>query len=147
MKKLLAILVFFLCTTGLLAQNSRSAAGEQELMTAMDGLKDALLKKDSVRLSQLLSDDVTYGHSNGWIQTKEEVIRSIVSRQQDYKKIDVTDVILRLMGNTAVINAATDVELEMDGKPMQIDMDVLLVWAKKQGRWQLIARQSVKNMQ
>ena len=41
---------------------------------AIAAFDKALVNKDSTELIELLSDDVTYGHSNGWVQTKKEVI-------------------------------------------------------------------------
>ena len=38
----------------------------------MLALKTALITKDSLSLSQLLSEDVTYGHTNALIQSKKE---------------------------------------------------------------------------
>ncbi len=32
----------------------------------------ALVDKDSVKLRNLLLDELTYGHSNGWIQSKKK---------------------------------------------------------------------------
>ncbi|MCU0322172.1 MAG: hypothetical protein MUE72_07130 [Chitinophagaceae bacterium] len=34
-------------------------------------LNEALLKKDTVRLSVLLHEDISYGHSNGWLRSRE----------------------------------------------------------------------------
>lgn len=116
-----------------------------EVMLKMQELSTAILGRDSLLLHSLLADDVTYGHSNGWIQSKPQFIRSVMSGEQDYKKIDVRKIDVRVLGNTAVVNLETDVSLIMTGKPMDLDMDILLVWVKTGGDWKLVARQSVKN--
>jgi hypothetical protein len=116
-----------------------------EISSKMSQLRTALMNRDSVALDSLLAADVTYGHSNGMTQSRSELIRSVISREQDYKKMDVRKMDIRLFGNTAVVNLEADVSLIMTGKPLDMDMDVLLVWVKRKGSWQLVARQSVKN--
>lgn len=116
-----------------------------EVMLKMAQLRASLLDRDSVALEKLLAEDVTYGHSNGLLQSKKEIIHSVMSGEQDYKKIDVRKIDIRIFGNTAVVNLESDVSLIMAGKPLDIDMDILLVWIRENGSWKLVARQSVKN--
>lgn len=116
-----------------------------EIISKMAQLRSALMNRDSVALDSLLAADVTYGHTNGMTQSRSELIRSVMSREQDYKKMDVRKMDIRLFGNTAVVNLEADVSLIMAGKLLDLDMDVLLVWVKRKGLWQLVARQSVKN--
>jgi hypothetical protein len=70
---LFAILV--LVTLKTTAQPGFSAE-QTQVMMKMLSLKNSLIAKDSVILSNLLADDVTYGHTNGIIQTKAQLIRS-----------------------------------------------------------------------
>lgn len=150
-------LIFFVlagfCVSAQMTTGSSGKAGtdedrlqmEVEVMGKMEALRMAILDRDSVILQSLLSEDVTYGHSNGWIQSKSEFIRSVMSKEQDYKKIEVRKMDVRVFENTAVVNLETDVSLIMSGKPMDLDMDILLVWVRAGGEWKLAARQSVKN--
>jgi len=125
--------------------NRNKQETKTEISSKMTQLRTALMGRDSVALDSLLAEDVTYGHSNGMIQSRSELIRSVMSREQDYKKMDVRKMDIRLFGNTAVVNVEADVSLIMTGKPLDLDMDVLLVWIKRKGSWKLVARQSVKN--
>ena len=131
--------------TGKSAWEGYDAKRRMEVEIRTGQLRSAILDKDSAMLHSLLSEDVTYGHSNGWIQTKSGFIRSVISMEQDYKKFDVRKMDVRVFGNTAVVNLETDVSLIMTGKPMDLDMDILLVWVNAGGEWKLVARQSVKN--
>ena len=114
-------------------------------MMHMLGLKTALIQKDSVSLSKLLSDDVSYGHSNALLQTRAQLIRDVMSGAQDYKSIDPSDMQIRIYDKTAIVTMKSEVSLVMQGKPMSISMNVLLVWIWKDNDWKLVARQSVKN--
>ena len=145
---LLSLVISGFCSsaqTGMTAEGGDGEMRRMEVTMKTGQLRKAILDKDSVLLQSLLSDDVTYGHSNGWIQSKSGFIRSVMSREQDYKKMDVRKMDVRVFGNTAVVNLETDVSLIMTGKPMDLDMDILLVWVNTGGEWKLVARQSVKN--
>jgi hypothetical protein len=143
MKKLIYVLLVaampFLC----FAQNNLSPQ-QIDVMMKMASLKSALLNKDSVALSALLSADVTYGHTNGLVQTKAQLIRSVVSREQDYKVIDPLDMKIRVYDNTGIVNMKSKVKMIYNGAPLDLSMHIVLVWIKKDNEWKLVARQSVK---
>ena len=142
MKKL--ILILFLAGCFINSVNAQSQQ-QEAVMMKMLGLKTALLKKDSVSLSNLLADDVSYGHSNGWLQGKADLIRDVVSGVQDYKTIEPSNLNIRVYENTAVVTMQSKSNMIFQGKPLDLSMNVLLVWVKKNNDWKLIARQSVKN--
>ena len=56
------------------------------LKDAVSKLDKALIEKDTTTLKQLLHKSVTYGHSSGWVETKEEVIKIILSGPMVYHK-------------------------------------------------------------
>src|SRR5688572_30303402 len=80
---------------------SQAQIQETDIMMKMLELKNGLLKKDSVLLTRILADDVTYGHSNGVVETKSQLIRAVMSGDQDYKVIETGDMKLRFYDNTA----------------------------------------------
>lgn len=140
MKKLLFILLVALSPVLSFAQYSPK---QMEVMMKMLALKNALIAKDSMALDDLLANDVTYGHTNGLIQTKAQLIRSVVSKEQDYKNIVPSDMNIRIYDNTAVVTMKSAVTMNYQGKPLDMNMYITLVWIKKD-KWQLVARQSVK---
>ncbi len=142
MKKLILILIFFMSfSDSLMAQGEDIRNGV--IMMKMLSLKTALIKKDSVSLTKLLSEDVTYGHTNGMIQTKQQLIRDVVSGAQDYKSIEPSDMKIRFYDNTAVVTMIGDVVLNYQNSPLTMHMFITLVWVYKDNEWKLVARQSV----
>ena len=116
---------------------------QTEVMMKMLELRNALINKDSVSLDDVLANDVSYGHTSGLIQTKSQLIRSVVSKEQDYKNIIPSDMNIRIYDNTAVVTMKSSVIMNYQGKPLTMDMYITLTWIKK-NKWQLVARQSVK---
>ena len=140
-KTLFAVFVFV--TLNATAQPNPSPQ-QMQVMMKMQNLKKSLIAKDSVSLMSLIADDVNYGHTNGLIQTKAQLIRSVMSGDQDYKKIEPSDMIVRIYENTSVVTMKSKVSMVFHGKPLDMDMFVTLTWVKMNGDWKLVARQSVK---
>ncbi len=136
------IIAFFLLHLQVQAQDTN--AQKMEVMMKMASLRNALLSKDSIALSSLLSDDVTYGHTNGIIQTKSQLIHSVMSGEQDYKSITPSDMNVRIYNETAVVTMKSKTNLIYSGKPLDLNMYITLVWIKLNSDWKLEARQSVK---
>jgi Domain of unknown function (DUF4440) len=142
MKKIiLSIGVAILIPLFSIAQNNKL---ETEVMMKMLSLKNSLIGKDSVTLTYLLAGDVTYGHTNGIIQTKAQLIRSVMSGEQDYKTIEPSNMNIRIYENTAVVTMNSKVIMNYQDKPLEMNMFVTLVWIKNKNDWKLVARQSVK---
>lgn len=120
-------------------------AGEQEavVMAKMDSLKIALISKDSVVLYSLLAPDVSYGHSNGMIQTREQLIADLMSGVQDYKSIESSNISTSITESAAIVTTNTRVSMLFNTKRLELKMKILLVWIKRNGEWKLAARQSV----
>lgn len=137
---LLVIVASLISVTSIAQSNAQS-----EVMMKMLSLKNALIAKDSVTLSNLLADDVTYGHSTGVIQTKAQLIRSALNGEQDYKSIEPSNMSVRIYNdNTAVVNVTLKVNVSNSGKPLDVTLFTTLVWVKVNGDWKLVARQAVK---
>ena len=103
----------------------------------------ALETKDSVALKWLLNDKVTYGHSNGWIETKKEVIEDLFNGKLSYKKISATKPETKTAGTVIAARSIADIDAVMDGKTMSFKLKVLQVWTWENEHWTLFARQSV----
>ena len=139
--KLKFIILFLSIATLSFSQDEK---GRMEIMMKMLTLKNALVAKDSVALSKVLADDVTYGHTNAMIQTKAELIRDVVSLVQDYKSIEPSDMKIRLYDNTAIVNMNYKVVMNYQSQPLELSMKITFSWIKKDKDWQLVARQAVK---
>lgn len=119
-------------------------ADTEGLKKAVAGLNTALLVKDSVALKSLLSDKVTYGHSNGWIETKQEVVQHLFDGTLTYNSIIQGEPSIVLEGDIASVRANADVDVSLKGTQVKLGLHILQVWKKDKKRWVLLSRQSTK---
>ena len=116
-----------------------------ELKNAMQKLDKALLEKDSLILAAVLHKEVSYGHSNGWVQTKKDLWSDFVSGKLIYKKIENnSSAIAAISKKWATVRMNTAAEGTGNGKNFNMTLHVLQVWMKTKEGWQLFARQSAK---
>ena len=128
----------------LLLISSFTFAQTSFLKDAVTKLDKALIAKDTVVLKQLLHKDITYGHSNGWVETKADVIKDLVSGKLAYDKIESKEVKWSVTNDVATMRSTTEVNYRLDDKPGELKLHVLQVWMKTNRGWQLISRQSTK---
>jgi hypothetical protein len=139
MRFILTIGLFF-TSLFVIAQNDTIA-----LKSAMSKLDKALLSKDQSTLQQVLSGDVSYGHSNGWVQTKQDILNDLQSGKLIYSKIENSNVmIVAATDKWATVRTNTNAEGSINGTAFQLKLHVLQVWIRTKEGWQLLARQSTK---
>jgi len=114
------------------------------LKDAVSKLDKALIEKDTTTLKQLLHKSVTYGHSSGWVETKEEVIKDLTSGKVVYHTIKSDSITWKTDANWASMRSKTKVEVSLNNNRTELNLHILEVWLKTNKGWQLIARQSTK---
>ena len=139
MRLIIYILLLFV-NTGAFAQGP----DVKGLGHSVADLDKALIGKDSVALKWVLSDDVSYGHSNGWVETKREMISDLFNGKLSYNRIVPSKPEIVTNGSVASVRMVADIDVMMEGKPMSFKLKVLQVWVWDNEHWRLFARQSVK---
>jgi|GEM_PF-502618 len=138
MKYILSIF-FALLTTCAFAQKADSL----DLARCVTDLNTSLVGRDTLRLRLLLRSDLHYYHSNGWLQTKRDVISDLYNGKLTYKTINATDRRIRFLTKTlANVSTKAEVDAVMNGKPIHLNLDVTQMWTWKDNRWELFSRLS-----
>jgi len=119
-----------------------AAEVEREVLQADQARVKALIENDLDALEQLLADDLTYVHSNGMLDTKESYIGGLRSGNSRYLSMDMSDVVVRPLGETALINAKFNARVKVGDREINPQPRALIVYARRDGRWQMVAWQS-----
>jgi ketosteroid isomerase-like protein len=139
MKFFLAI-VFSCSFVVLLAQQTT----EEKLISTLKAFHQALVNKNTVTLNQHTDKALTYGHSNGWVENKNEFIADLENGLISYQAFAEDSVQVQLSGNVASVRFKADIDATLRGVSSNFKLRVLEVWLKKANRWVLFARQAVK---
>ena len=100
--------------------------------------------KDSLTLEKLLAKTVTYGHSHGNLQTRDEMIKGVVHNQSTYTDTAVSAIKIFIEDETAIVRYLFKAnENKKDGSVTNLNFSMMLVWIKEKGTWKLMGRQAV----
>lgn len=138
LKKLLPIL-FVLIAVGSFAQTD-----EEKLIKTVKEFHVALVNKNTVSINQQTDKALSYGHSNGWVQTKADLIKDFETGYISYQNIKEDSISVTMNGNMANVRFIADFSATMKGATNTYHLKVLEVWVKKGNRWLLFGRQAVK---
>ena len=138
MKKLL-IIAFLLNVVFANAQTD-----EEKLTTTLKEFHQAMVMKNTVSVNQQTDKALSYGHSNGWVETKSEFMKNLETGYMIYKSYKEDSLQVVVNGNMAHARFVADINVTMNGNNGTYHLKVLEVWVKKGKRWLLFARQAVK---
>jgi hypothetical protein len=137
--KFIATVLLFFIYVGSFAQADTIA-----LRNAVVALDKALLANDSIVLMKLLHPQVTYGHSNGWVETRGDVIKDLRTGYLVYENIESSNIRTTRGDDWASVRLNAYVKGSVSQKAFEMQLYILQVWKKMKSGWQLIGRQSGK---
>jgi ketosteroid isomerase-like protein len=138
MKKLSVILLVFMSS---LAANAQSK-DETLVAAAVEKLRAAMISGNKADLESVLSNDLTYAHSSGKIQTKEVFVEEISTKKSNFLTIELSKQTISIAGDVAIVSHQLVATTNDGGKPANPHLNIVLVWKKTKGDWKLIARRA-----
>jgi hypothetical protein len=142
MRRALFGLAILLATSAALAQGSSTEATVRALEARRT---DAMVKADIATLGTLLSDDLTYFHSSGLVDTKASFIGLLKSGDLKYRSIAMSDMTVRIYGETAILTGrAVMVSKRVNAAEATNHLNFTSVWVRANGTWKYVAWQSTK---
>ena len=139
MKSLLSILFIIVGFAGF-----SQTTVEEKLTQTLKDFHQALVKKNTISINQQTDKVLSYGHSNGWIETKTEMIKNLETGYISYQNFKEDSITVAINGTMANVRFVADITVTMKGETNTYHLKVLEVWTKKGNRWVLFARQAVK---
>jgi ketosteroid isomerase-like protein len=143
LKKLLLFVAF--CALGSLAPAARAQDATAAVTTAVEKLRVAMVTPNEAALKALVADDLSYGHSDGHLNTKDVFISDLMTGVSHFLSIELTEQTVRVVGDCAIVRHILSGATHDQGKPEgTVKLKVLMVWQNQGGEWKLLARQAVR---
>ena len=121
-----------------------SFAQQTDVEAAVKHLTDLMVKPDSLALDKIILDKLSYGHSSGKVQTKQEFMHSLLSGESDFVDINLTDQTVIVQNKTAMVRHTLNAKTNDKNVPGNVKLHILLIWSKEKSGWKLLGRQAVK---
>ena len=117
---------------------------EEKLITTVKEFHVALVKKDTVSINQQTDKALSYGHSNGLLENKSDLIKDLETGYISYQSFKEDSITVTQNDNIANVRFVADLAVTLKGNASSFRLKVLEVWVKKGKRWVLFGRQAVK---
>lgn len=104
----------------------------------------AMMDANTAVLDRILADDLTYTHSNGAVDTKASFLAALKSGKLTYESVTTHEVRVRVHGESAVVTGRGAMKVKAGDRELDMAVRFTDVYAKRDGRWQMIAWQSTR---
>lgn len=121
-------------------------AGDQatirEIVDMERQAREASLQRDAEFPQRTLAEDYVAITPLGQVTTKQDAISARKSGQLRYETINVSDMVVRVYGDTAVVTARADVKGHQLGEDFSGPYRYTRVWVRRAGHWQAVSYQA-----
>ena len=139
MRILLVIVILFSGFIG-------SAQNEGKLESTIKGFHRALVEKNMTTINQLTDNELSYGHSNGWVETRNDLIKNLETGYMVYSSFREDSLVVKFNGNVAHARFIADINAIRDGKEGVFHLKVLEIWIKKKKQVDTICEAGSKSL-
>ena len=120
-------------------------AGNGQAVIDLDARRmQAMVAKDLKTLEATLADDLVYTHSSARLDTKKSLIEGMVKGTTVYTGCDPSDVKAQDLGDSVVLTGIARIKVVVNGTPNAFGVRFTDVYAKREGRWQMVTWQSTR---
>jgi ketosteroid isomerase-like protein len=104
--------------------------------------REATLHRDAEFSQRMLADDYVAITPLGQVTTKQDSVSARKSGQLHYDTVDVSDMVVRVYGDTAIVTARADVRGHQLGEDFSGPYRYTRVWVRRAGHWQAVSYQA-----
>jgi ketosteroid isomerase-like protein len=122
--------------------DSGEEATLREIVDMERQAKEASLHRDADFSVRTLAEDYVAITPLGQVTTKQETISARRSGQLRYESMNVSDMVVRLYGDTAVVTARAEVKGHQLGEDFSGPYRYTRVWVRRNGHWQTVSYQA-----
>lgn len=120
-------------------------AGNGQTVIDLDRKRmQAMAAKDVATLEAVLADDLIYTHSSARLDTKQSLIGAMTSGATVYTGVEASDVKAQDLGDAVVLTGVAQIKVVSNGTPNAFGVRFTDVYARRDGRWQMVTWQSTR---
>ena len=123
------------------AQSPDTNAVIAALTKQADAWDKAIVRKDRAAIAANMADDFRSIDGAGTVETKPVFVDGLMDGKLTIDPYTVEDFDVRLFGDVALLSGRTKMTGRFDGKPFTSHYRYIDVYAKRNGRWQIVSVQ------
>jgi hypothetical protein len=114
----------------------------REILELEGHTKDAALHNDAAFSQRILADDYLAIGPLGNVLTKDDALAARRAAKMHYDSIDLSEVVVRVYGETAVVTARAEVKGNNLGEDFSGPYRFTRIWVRRNGQWQTVSYQA-----
>jgi hypothetical protein len=120
-------------------------AGNAAMIIELDKKRmTAMAERDYATLNELIADDLAYTHSTARLDTKQSLIGNMQSGSTVYTSVVPSEVEAHDLGDAVVLTGTCRISVNAGGRANNFGVRFTDVYARRGGRWQMVAWQSTR---
>jgi hypothetical protein len=135
MRKLFVIITLFVSV--------QSWAQKDKVIGNMKRFHELIVEK-RFYFDQYIHKDLSYGHSNGWVEKADEFANNLRNNIITYHSFKEDSVTAEVDKKIAHIRFIADIDVTLRGVRSTHKLRVIEVWVRRGNSWLLFARQAVR---
>jgi hypothetical protein len=117
---------------------------DKKLLESISFLDKSLQNNDD-NIIKILTQDISFGHSNGWVQNLNDFKKDFSSKKVAYKEIKQLEISeFKKHKNIASVRRKVKVLGIYQNQEFELNLLLLEIWKKENAVWKLWSRQSVE---
>ena len=123
-------------------QSVEIKAVERELKHSIEQFRKGMVEADAGLIRHYSSTNLSFGHSNGVVQTLDEFVDTLESQTEIFKRVALINRNLKVAGRIAIERHHFSADIVYKGELKNFELEVVEVW-EKSDHWRLLVRQAL----
>ncbi len=111
---------------------------EQAVLAAHEQRRVATLAGDADAVGAMMTDDLTFTHANGVVESKAEFLDALETGRLKYKTLTDDEYQVRVHGDTGIVSGTCHIVVDASGTEFDIRVLFTELWVKKGEDWQMV---------
>ena len=135
----------FICLVCFILGFTQNYSKKEKVLLSQVSKLDSLMQNNDSKILELFSADVSFGHSNGWVQNYQDFKTDFESGKVKYHSVNQLELReLKIKNKFANVRRIIAVKGLYKNETFEMKLSVLEFWIQQKGIWKLWSRQSVK---
>jgi ketosteroid isomerase-like protein len=117
---------------------SAAASSEKEVVAAHERRLAATLAADAGALDTMMTDDLTFTHPDGTVETKTQFIEAVRTKRYQYRSLTDEERQIRVHGKTGIVSGVSRIVLTVGAQDIDVRVAFTELWVKKGKTWRMV---------
>ncbi len=135
------LLITLLAVAYFVFSNSAASAAEnseEAVLAAHEHRRAATLAGDAAAVGSMMTDDFTFTHPNGLVESKAQFLDALKTGKLKYQMLTDEERQVRVHGDTGIVSGTCRIVVTASGKEFDVRVLFTEVWVKKGNAWQMV---------